>query len=501
MSNKMWHQLLKLVPFMNKNYFFSGWIANLGVVPLFFIAFFLFEPLAFDLLCLLVSVTFVRETIISPIDKIIKSGRILIQITNIVKIILVFCTMQNVIASQKIAKISDIIISKGEIQGLPVKNFKKLTIGNKEIISYKWLAHENQLLIKGLSIGFTNIKIWSNEGETSTNIYVTSKSEQLESVQKARELSNLNIESKIQGDQIILEGTIENEEQYFQLKKIVENSKNKKIFHLNLTFSSDLKRKIVEKIYSHFIQEGVRWYRCDAKTIELKCFYDSLTPLSSNLLEEIKNNYFIAITPTKTKEQRKNLRIKLKLIQVEKLDGKNFSFGLDRLNANIMDLFSNGIESLIEKNSIMLEQNKINVSMLAEPEAMIIEGQNSTFEIGSEIPFKAGSALAQNIQWKFAGIRVNIKLTPTDDAYQLDYETEFTTPKDGTISGNKNKATFFIGKDLSAEFFSIKFETISDETTQIPFIGEIPVMGNLFKSKSKSKNYKIITGYILLEEA
>jgi len=49
------------------------------------------------------------------------------------------------------------------------------------------------------------------------------------------------------------------------------------------------------------------------------------------------------------------------------------------------------------------------------------------------------------------------------------------------------------------KIFQIGFQTTSKDRKGIPFISDIPILKHLFESKSDTKTYKQIYGYVVLE--
>lgn len=496
-----------LKPSSNGHYFFlSGWIANLGVVPLFFIAFLRFWPIDLALACLLLVVTLVLDTIRSLLNNNSKISPILYFPSYLVKAIPAFSLSLALILginfrvfAQNETKntTKDLILAKGEQTELAVQGLSKFSIGNKEILGHKHIPAKGQFLIKGKSVGFSDLVIWDNQkNKHSYKVFVISKNDQLKTIHTADALKYLNLNFKIQGENIYLEGDIQDIDAYLMLLKITKEQKNLLTSHLEL--SATLKSQIVGEIYSHFLKEGIQEYSCKVQGIKINCSYDELTPPSPEVQKLLSQKYDVILLPYKSHRHRQNFKIKLKMLQLERLDGREMSFGLYRLESNVHDLFSLGVQDLINRNQIFIQENSLHVSTLAEPESIIMLNHENTIEIGQEIPFRADTQFAQNIQWKFAGIKIKLKLNQCGEFYCLEYETEFTTPRDGGINGSKNKSKLIINPGKPIQFFQVSFKTISDDSKGLPILSHIPLLGELFKSKSKQETFKTISGYLSL---
>lgn len=494
MQNEKKKESLKL-SFMGDYFFLSGWIANLGVVPLFFIAFFLEDPAAFAFLCLLFSVTHVLDTIRHLLNNNRSISPVVTPVTNLVKVILVILSINRPIWAEEFRK--DIILAKGEQSELSIPGLDKFSVGNKEIIGHKYLPQKGQFLIKGKCVGFSDLVLWDKlKNKYSYKIFIISKNDQLKTIHTADALKYLHLDFKIQGENIYLEGEIKEIDAYFMLLKIMKEQNN--LLSSNLSLSSSLKSRIIGEIYAHFIKEGVQEYSCKVQGIKITCSYDELTQPSPEVQNLLKNKFDLSLLSFKSSRHRKNFKIKLKMLQLERLDGEELSFGLYRLESNIHDLFTVGVQDLINRNQIFIQENHLNLSTLAEPESIIMLNTDNVIEIGQEIPFRADTQFAQNIQWKFAGIKIKLKLIQCGDNYCLDYETEFTTPRDGAISGSRNKSKLVIIPGKPIQFFQVSFKTMTDDSKGLPILSHIPLLGSLFKSKTNQETFKTISGYLSL---
>jgi pilus assembly protein CpaC len=154
------------------------------------------------------------------------------------------------------------------------------------------------------------------------------------------------------------------------------------------------------------------------------------------------------------------------------------------------------IHALITKNVVQL---------LAEPNLMASDGKEASFLAGGEFPYPvvsgtSGGTAAVSIEFKEYGIRLNfiptitprgtIRLQVAPEVSALDYTNEvqisgFEVPGLNTRRVNtevelKDGQTFIIGGLLD--------KSLTDTFSKIPFLGDIPILGKLFQSQSKTKN-------------
>lgn len=185
---------------------------------------------------------------------------------------------------------------------------------------------------------------------------------------------------------------------------------------------------------------------------------------------------------------------------MEQMDGEELRLGLEQLSATLGDLIKVPLNIIVEKNNVLLAQKKVQMSTLAEPLGLIRPGSPAEFKIGAEVPYSTASKDGVSMtQWQFAGLSVKVLMENMGDKIMITYETELTKPSaesNGAISGNKEKSSIVIDLDSPTKMFQISLKTDAKSTDQLPFLNRIPLLGELFKSKSTQSNYKMITGII-----
>ncbi len=154
------------------------------------------------------------------------------------------------------------------------------------------------------------------------------------------------------------------------------------------------------------------------------------------------------------------------------------------------------IHALITKNV---------VQVLAEPNLLATNGKEASFLAGGQFPYPvvsgtSGGTAAVSIEFKEYGIRLNfiptitprgtIRLQVAPEVSALDYANEvqisgfevpgLTTRRVNTEVELSDGQTFIIGGLLD--------KSLTDTFSKIPFLGDIPILGKLFQSQSKTKN-------------
>jgi pilus assembly protein CpaC len=153
-----------------------------------------------------------------------------------------------------------------------------------------------------------------------------------------------------------------------------------------------------------------------------------------------------------------------------------------------------------------LQQQNI-AQILAEPNLITVEGKEASFLVGGQFPFPvitstptgAGIAPVITIQWKKFGVQLNftptvtpqgsIDLQVTPEVSALDY-TDAVTIEGYLIPAlsSRTAQTEVVLKD--GETFAIAGlidNRVTQEIDKTPILGDIPILGNLFKSRSTQK--------------
>jgi pilus assembly protein CpaC len=148
-----------------------------------------------------------------------------------------------------------------------------------------------------------------------------------------------------------------------------------------------------------------------------------------------------------------------------------------------------------------LQQQNV-LQILAEPNVMAVNGTESSFLAGGEFPFpvvQGGANNAVTVQFKEFGIRLNfvpqvqpdglIRLKVSPEVSALDFANGLTISGFTVPALTSRKATTEV--DLrSGQSFAIAGlmdNRLVEVANRIPVLSTIPILGNLFKSKSTTK--------------
>jgi hypothetical protein len=476
-----------------------SWTANLGVVPLFLSAAFLLAPIALCFALRRFSVTAVLEAIgISRLKAYDLTVLKLLNLTTPLLFVKVFLFCPSAAMAQMSP--SDLVLAKGEQKELSFPGLKNFSVGNQGTISYKFLPKSGKLLIKGKNVGFTDLIVWTPQGKQTLSIYVLSKQKFLKTFQLAEALKNLNLTIDIKGPVMTATGILSDFSDYLYLQKIKGQFQEQVFF--KITIEKQLRNHIVGQIYKKLYANGFSSVSCQADFLDILCFYEGTQ--NPELLKQIANYYRVSFIQQDSRLKHKNYALKLKLVQLERMDGMEIHLGLDKLQTSVKDIFIEGIRKLIDDNTVYLSKSNMELSSLAEPEIVVNLNTPQSIEIGSQIPYQniaqRGANIIAPITWRFAGLKIKTKITESYGKLLLEYETEFSRPVDQAITGSKETSSALLEIGSPMKIFQIGFQTTEKNRQGIPLLSEIPILKHLFESKTDKKTYKQIYGYVVLEE-
>lgn len=150
-----------------------------------------------------------------------------------------------------------------------------------------------------------------------------------------------------------------------------------------------------------------------------------------------------------------------------------------------------------------LEQKNL-LQILAEPNLIAVNGKEASFLAGGEFPFpivQPGQGFtAVTIQFREFGVKLkftpvimpngNIHLQVVPEVSQLDFTNAltisgFTIP---ALSTRRASTEFELQDGQSFVIAGLMDNRVTDISSKIPGLGDIPIIGNFFKSKNRQKS-------------
>lgn len=150
-----------------------------------------------------------------------------------------------------------------------------------------------------------------------------------------------------------------------------------------------------------------------------------------------------------------------------------------------------------------------NSNVLATPHITTMDNQEAFFLVGQEVPVITGSTTGSNNTNPFQQVNrqevgIKLKVTPQineGDAVQLTIEQEVSsiggaTAVDITINKREIKTTVMADDGATVVLGGLIDEDVQESESKVPLLGDIPLLGHLFKSTSVTKQKRNLMVFI-----
>lgn len=322
------------------------------------------------------------------------------------------------------------------------------------------LISPREMLLNGKSGGLTSLIIWGEKGDPAFfNLYVKNDSSQFLNAVKAT-LPNEYLDFKFTNDSnVVLSGKVSSTLVKDQVK--------------NLAQAYGL--KIVDMAESPVPQVMI-----EVRVVEA----------SRSLTNSLKSNFGLG-------------KLADSFI-------KGYSItALDNVNTNAADFkgTASGLRLLVHKHELSsmlaVAEQKGLAKILAEPKLMATNGSKASFNAGQEIPFPSSVDRNGNVAYEFKKVGVNVSFTPTimeksgrislnisPEVSEIDSSTAITIDNNVVVYGIKTRkadTTVELNDGQTLIMAGLLQRTDNSVKNQIPIIGNIPILGQLFRSDEYRK--------------
>ena len=149
------------------------------------------------------------------------------------------------------------------------------------------------------------------------------------------------------------------------------------------------------------------------------------------------------------------------------------------------------LEDVMIKINALAKEGKVHV--LASPKLVVESGKSADFLVGGEIPIAQQTGLASSVDWKKYGThleispkvmgdnRIFIKLNTTQS--ELDYSHQVSGYP--SISSKEANTNLSMKENTTLVIAGLMSQNKSEEISKVPFFGDLPILGYLFKKKNK----------------
>lgn len=385
----------------------------------------------------------------------------------------------------------ELVIGKSTLMRLP-SPIERISVGNPNIADVS-LISPVELYLLGKAYGSTNLLVWRKGGATTAiDVNVSIDAERME--KKLRELlpDETGIRVRPAADSVILTGVV----------------------------SSAVKAKYAEDIANAFVRDINKNLVLPIMAGDAKVEAGTKLAVGGAGGAAAMQNAGAKVVNLLQVAQGQQVMLEVKVAEVSKIL-------LEKLGVNLNVATGNGglnykiLSNLLTKDSglfnIITDSNKLNVDanksdtlvkVLAEPNIIAISGQEASFLAGGKIfiPMVSGSTAtggsAVTLQEREFG--VGIKFTPTvldggrihlkvaPEVSDIGKGTSFKVNDVETIlptfSTNRVQTSVQLMDGQSLAIAGLIKNNVSEVISRVPLLGEIPVLGALFRSSEFQNN-------------
>jgi pilus assembly protein CpaC len=325
----------------------------------------------------------------------------------------------------------------------------RVSVANPEIADINLLS-KTELIVVGKKSGTTSLILWTEDGMRQ-DYYVTvqdADKQTAASIQQAIHTKGIIVEKL--GDNILLRGTVENQDEKNNAEKIAEMYGKKVVNLLQMTNPTQV------RIEAQIVEISLS----DEKKIGIQYANASAIDTTSGIVTLGTTGSFAA--------------------------GQSFTNHLADINATIQALVTNG-----------------DAKVLSRPHIVTMSGEKASILIGGEIPIPSSNDNGKiSVDWREYGIKLNIEPTVDKDdnitskiqaeVSTLDYAHEVTTSDYAipALSSRKAESVINVPSGMTMAIGGLISSDESKTITKVPLLGDLPVIGQFFRHTANTKEKK-----------
>ncbi len=384
----------------------------------------------------------------------------------------------------------------------------RVAVGKKEVADFMMVS-ARQVFVSGMHVGITNLTFWDKNNKICA-IYDLDVAPDISRLKKMLHdvlPDETGIEVMASEDSIALSGTVRDAANLKKALALAEVYAPKKV--LNLLSVGGVQQIMLEVRVAEMAKSLVNRMGINLNAVGDGNFaytlIGSLTSVASGMfnVDTVSNAYqYLTIESSSDNgSSYTTAPIQVAYREFNPSTNKatmtmNQGTAVARWNTNWGGAGNTAMTAVID----MLKENGM-VKILAEPNLVCLNGQTADFLAGGEIPVPVASGLGStSIEWKKFGVqlnftptlvggdRINLKVSP--EVSNLDYSRAITllgspipainTRQTSTTIELKNGQTFAVAGMLN--------EQSRNSVDKYPVLGDIPVLGSLFKSSEFQKD-------------
>jgi pilus assembly protein CpaC len=353
-------------------------------------------------------------------------------------------------------------LADGQAQSISLQsNIGSVFIADPKVADYQ-VIDRKKVVVFGKTVGSTSMMVFDEEGKTLVQkTLVVNKS--LVHIQQQIQLRYPNAEVTIYnlGDQAVLGGTVPTEKEKQEIEEIVGELLNKD--------SQDT---------------AVEWDLGDSKY--------KMDFMTKRKFKGLVNNIEVVTT--------KQVNVKLTVAEVSHSFLEKFGIQIGSSGSSsgvFVDAIKHFSASDIVSVITAIGDNSVG-QVLAQPNLSVISGETASFLVGGELPMVTVVDGTAQFSYKEYGVRLElmakvlrddqIKLSLMPEVSSLDTQYSNDTYDIPALKTRKARTTVELGDGQSFVLGGLLSSEESESLRKIPFAGDIPILGALFRHTQTERN-------------
>lgn len=361
---------------------------------------------------------------------------------------------------------------------------QKVAVANPEIADVMVISG-NEIMVVGKAPGRTSLHVWNWQGRTSYVVEVAADDAPIANeIRKILGIDGVRV-SKV-GKTVIIEGRVADKYQKLRAEKIASAYGEKVVNLLEITQPVQVKieAKVIEISKSKTKDLGIKWGN---DTSAPGSFRFGQTPMDDTITY-----------PSYWAGNYDNNGHKV----FEKITGRTWN------NADAGTNFGQTLGKLGGYWDINAELNALvktgAAKVLSQPYLVTVSGESANILVGGEIPIPVSSQNGSvSVEWKEYGIKLNIEPEVNADglingkikaevsaldwssAHQVVLSSNLKIPP---LTVRKAESVIALASGQTMAIGGLYASTESRSVIKLPLLGDLPILGSLFKSKSFSRD-------------
>lgn len=411
-------------------------------------------------------------------------------------VITVFCIAHRSLAEEPIA------LSVGEQTTVAVDPGSRFSLGNPEVIQVKSTqisGGKSLLLVKGKSQGYSDLILLGDSGIRRVMAFRVVSKRQGAMARDGRGVLEApgGLKLRPSGDGWLARGRVKSLEDWNGVKAMEEQAKGKVRALVSLHPLERAKAEgRIRGLLRHAGVAGVE-VKSAGNSVVLAGAADS--PADKELAEELARQVIRDVRSQIRVPFEKGARLRFRARILEVLKNSASSIGLrwaEGVPSALQVSLGSAKAGLALEAALRLMERKGQARLLSQPELLLNEKGVAELKVGGEIPIQMQTKNFSSVQWKPYGLSLRLELPGVSrGTARAHISVEITTldPANGVegvpalrVSRMDTQVDMEVGKPVLLSGLMESRE--SRNLSGLPLLGDIPVLGELFRSRDFQQN-------------